>query len=79
MKNTSTTVDPKVKTSSVYLLVTPPKHRPIIPKGGLAPAPPGRKMSGGSPKVAAVPKITATPVVAASSAGKWANRLRERR
>lgn len=31
------------RTDSVYLPVTHPKDRPIIPKGGLAPAPTGRK------------------------------------
>ncbi|ODO10287.1 hypothetical protein I350_02516 [Cryptococcus amylolentus CBS 6273] len=46
------------KTSSVYLDVTDPRNRPVIPRGGLAPAPAGRGRKGMiSPSVPDVPSV----------------------
>ena len=61
------------RTESVYIPVTLPKDRPIIPKGGLAAAPP--------PKMRASPSTTAeTASPAPAVAGnKWADRLRGKR
>ncbi|ORX40733.1 hypothetical protein BD324DRAFT_17600 [Kockovaella imperatae] len=59
------------RTDSVYVSVTRPKDRPIIPPGGLAPAPPGKKRQ--------ERKITSTGIDSASGNNKWTNRLRAKR
>ena len=64
------------RTDSVYVPVTRPKDRPIIPPGRLAPAPPGKK------KPLGAQDGTRGAFVGVSSAGgnnKWADRLRAKR
>ncbi|KAK4686633.1 hypothetical protein P7C73_g3492, partial [Tremellales sp. Uapishka_1] len=73
---------------SIYLEVTKPKDRLMIPKGGLAPAPPGRAKA--SPSVPASvsdtssvrepqPAVVPFAGIGAGGGKKWADRLRERR
>jgi len=64
------------KSGSVYLPVTLPQDRPIIPPGGLAPAPPPKVRTG---KVQGLGADDPGLGKLATGKDKWADRLRSRR
>jgi len=66
------------RSGSVYLSVTRPRDRPMIPPGGLAPPPPPKVRSGKHLTTAGHEGDSAHTDLGAGK-GKWADRLRSRR
>jgi hypothetical protein len=68
------------RSGSVYLPVTMPKDRPMIPPGGLAPAPPPKvKLKSANVGITASSSANTGAGVSGAAGGKWADRLRSRK
>ena len=92
--NPTISVPQTARSESVYVPVTRPKDRPIIPPGGLAPAPLGTKkagsaglgiramqneQNGGGTGQEIRSNATRPEPTSGGGGGKWADRLRAKR